>query len=71
MEITTHFGTTPVTLVTNGFEERVDIDQLTSINYENLYGEAVTISALLNKVGMLRADAECTMNEKKLERDVC
>lgn len=71
MEITTHFGTTPVTLVTNGFEDRVDIDQLTSINYENLYGEAVTISALLNKVGMLRADAECTMNEKKLERDVC
>jgi hypothetical protein len=71
MEITTHFGTTPVTLVTNGFEERVDIDQLTSINYENLYGEAATISALLNKVGMLRADAECTMNEKKLERDVC
>ena len=23
MEITTHFGTTPVTLVTNGFEDRV------------------------------------------------
>lgn len=71
MELLVHFNETPVTLVTNGFEDRIDIDQLTSIDYSNLYGEAVTISALLNKVGMLRADAECKMNEKKLERDVC
>jgi len=71
MEILVHFNGVPVTLETNGFSGRIDIDQLTSINYENLYGEAVTVSALLNKVGVLRAEAEQALAEKKLERDVC
>ena len=46
MEILVHFNDVPVTLVTNGFEETVDIDKLTSIDYSNLYGEAVTVSAV-------------------------
>lgn len=70
MEILVHFNDVPVTLVTNGFEETVDIDKLTSIDYSNLYGEAVTVSALLNKVGLLRAEAECAVSEKKLEKEV-
>lgn len=70
MEILVHFNDVPVTLVTNGFEETVDIDKLTSIDYSNLYGEAVTVSALLNKVGLLRAEAERAVLEKKLEKEV-
>ena len=70
MELLVHFSETPVTLVTNGFDDVLDIDRLTSIDYTNLYGEAVTVSALLNKVGMLRAEAEKKMLEKKLEREV-
>lgn len=70
MNILVHFNGVPVTLQTNGFEDRIDIDRLTSIDYGNLYGEAVTVSALLNKVGMLRAEAEKTMNEKKLEKEI-
>lgn len=70
MEILVHFNDVPVTLVTNGFEETVDIDKLTSIDYSNLYGEAVTVSALLNKVGLLRAEAERAASEKKLEKEV-
>ena len=70
MEILVHFNDVPVTLVTNGFEETVDIDKLTSIDYSNLYGEAVTVSALLNKVGLLRAEAERDVSEKKLEKEV-
>ena len=70
MEILVHFNDVPVTLVTNGFEETVDIDKLTSIDYRNLYGEAVTVSALLNKVGLLRAEAERAVSEKKLEKEV-
>ena len=70
MEILVHFGATPVTLITNGFEDTIDIDKLTSIDYTNLFGEAVTVSALLNKVGMLRAEAEKDMSEKKLYRDI-
>ena len=71
MILTVHFNNTPIQLETNGFEERLDIDRLTSIDYGNLYGEAVTVSALLNKVGMLRAEAEKVMSEKKLEKEVC
>ena len=48
MNILVHFNDVPVTLQTNGFEDTVDIDKLTSIEYSNLYGEAVTVSALLN-----------------------
>lgn len=70
MEILVHFNDVPVTLVTNGFEDTVDIDSLTSIDYSNLYGEAVTVSALLNKVGLLRAEAERAVSEKKLEKEV-
>jgi hypothetical protein len=70
MNILVHFNDVPVTLVTNGFEETVDIDKLTSIDYSNLYGEAVTVSALLNKVGLLRAEAERAVSEKKLEKEV-
>lgn len=70
MEILVHFNDVPVTLVTNGFEDTVDIDKLTSIEYGNLYGEAVTVSALLNKVGLLRAEAEKKVAECKLEKEV-
>lgn len=70
MIITTHFANVPVELETNGFDGRIDIDRLTSINYENLFGEAVTVSALLNKVGILRAEAEKAVAEKKLEKDI-
>lgn len=70
MNILVHFNDVPVTLQTNGFEDTVDIDQLTSIDYSNLYGEAVTVSALLNKVGLLRAEAERAVSEKKLEKEV-
>ena len=47
MKILVHFSGVPVELETNGFSGRIDIDQLTSIDYGNLYGEAVTVSALL------------------------
>lgn len=70
MEILVHFNNVPVTLTTDAFMGTVDVDRLTAIDYSNLYGEAATVSALLNKIGLLRAEAEKTMAEKKLERDV-
>lgn len=70
MVINVHFNNIPIELVTNGFEDTVDIDKLTSIEYSNLYGEAVTVSALLNKVGLLRAEAEKKVAECKLEKEV-
>lgn len=70
MIINVHFNNVPVELETNGFDGKVDIDRLTSIDYSNLFGEAVTVSALLNKIGLLRAEAEKAVADKKLEKDV-
>lgn len=70
MKIKVHFNNVPVELETNGFDGTIDIDRLTSIDYSNLFGEAVTVSALLNKVGLLRSEAEKEMSDKKLEKDV-
>ena len=71
MKILVLFSGVPVELETNGFSGRIDIDQLTSIDTGNLYVEAVTVSALLNKVGLLRAEAEQALAEKKLDMEVC
>lgn len=70
MKIKVHFNNVPVELETNGFDGTIDIDRLTAIDYSNLFGEAVTVSALLNKVGLLRSEAEKEMSDKKLEKDV-
>lgn len=45
----------------------IDLDQVTQIDYSNLYGEIVTISSLLNRVGILRAQVENIFNDFKLE----
>ena len=70
MQIAIHLGNKPVTLTFSDFEDEVDVDRLTSIDHSNLYGESVTISALLNHVGMLKAQQEKYYAEKKLELDV-
>jgi len=59
-----------VTFIMNSLEGEVDVDQLTSIDPSNLYGEAVTVPALLNQIGTLKAQSEKILSEKKLELDV-
>lgn len=69
MQVVLHLGSKPITLNFKEFDGEIDVDQLTSIDHGNLYGEAVTISALLNHVGILKAEAERTHSLKKLEAD--
>lgn len=52
------------------FDDEINIDDLTSIDYSNLYGEAVTVSALLNKVGILKSTAESILAKTKLDCDI-
>lgn len=52
------------------FGDEINVDNLTRIHYENIYGEAVTVSALLNRIGILRADAESEYERKKLEYNI-
>ncbi|MFW6273030.1 MAG: hypothetical protein ACOC2U_04560 [bacterium] len=70
MKLIIHLGDKPVALSFSDFEEEVDVDKLTSIDYSNLFGESVTVSALLNQIGLLKAEAEKTYSEKKLEFDI-
>lgn len=64
------FGSKAVVLNFGEFGDEVDVDNLTSIDYSNLFGEAVTVSALLNRIGILRAEAESIWSTKKLECDI-
>jgi len=50
----------------NEWDTDIDIDSLCQIQYYNLFGEMVTAPALLNKVGLLRADAEAKVKEERL-----
>lgn len=52
------------------WDSDLDLDELTRIDYSNLFGEVVTVSALLNRVGLLKADVEAQLNITKLECDV-
>ena len=70
MKTVVHVGDKPIVLVFSEFDDELDVDQITSIDYSNIYGEAVTVSALQNKVGMLKAESEKYYQEKKLECDI-
>lgn len=48
----------------------IDLDQITQIDYSNLFGEIVTISSLLNRIGILRAQVENILNDFKLETSI-
>lgn len=55
-----------ITITFTEFDE-IDVDELTKIHYDNIYGEMVTISTLLNRVGFLLADMEHRLESKKLD----
>jgi len=52
------------------FDEEIDIDDLTMIHYENLSGEVITISALLNRIGLLKAEAENEVSKNKHQLEI-
>lgn len=45
----------------------LDVDDITQIHYDNLYGEIITISALYNKIGLLKAETDNEYEEYKLD----
>lgn len=69
MNTVVHIGGKPVILLSQDVEEEINIDDLCRINHSNLYGEIVTISALLNKIGVWKAEAEYILAKSKLECD--
>ena len=63
-------GNKIIVLKYNSFDTDVDLDAVTKIDYSNLYGEIVTISSLLNRIGILKADVENIYNDFKLELEI-
>jgi len=59
-----------ITLSFGDFEDDIDVDELTKIDYTNLFGEAVTVSALLNRIGILKAEVEAITSYKQLDFDI-
>ncbi len=70
MKIMVKIGTKTVVLVSPDKDEEIELDDVTTINYSNLYGEAVTVSGLLNKVGLMKVEYEKKAKEEKLFCDV-
>lgn len=65
-----HFGNQVITIKFGKFEDEIDADDLCKIDYSNLYGEAVTVSALMNRLGILKAEAEFIFKQKTLDFEV-
>ena len=65
-----HIDGKPLELTMSDFEDSIDLDDMTRVHYENLIGDAITVSALLNKVGILKAKAESNYNHKKLDFEI-
>lgn len=57
-------------LIFDNFDEDVNIDSLLKIDYSNLIGELVTFPVILNRFGILLAEAESQVAETKLNMDV-
>ena len=67
MEYKVNVGGKVITLIHDNIEETINVDNLTKIDPSNLYGEAVTISAAMNRVGLLRAELQELLDRSKLE----
>jgi hypothetical protein len=52
------------------FDDEVDIDELLKIDYSNLLGEIVTFPVIVNRFGMMLAEAESKLSETKLNMEV-
>lgn len=59
-----------IVLTFGRFDEEVDVDEICKIDYTNLFGESITVSALLNRIGLLRAEAEEISKRKKFEAEI-
>tara|TARA_R110001606_G_scaffold399171_1_gene581283 strand:- start:10932 stop:11465 length:534 start_codon:yes stop_codon:yes gene_type:complete len=67
MQYTIHVGDTPIILEHDNLDSTINVDDLTIIDATNIFGEAVTISAAVNRIGLLKSEVEAKMATAKLE----
>lgn len=62
--------TMTILLTSEDFDYELDMDRITKIDYSNLYGEAVTVDALMNRIGIIQAEAEYVYNRAVLDAEI-
>lgn len=67
MQYTIHIGENPIVLEHDNLDSTINVDDLTIIDTSNIFGEAVTISAAVNRIGLLKSEVEAQMATTKLE----
>ncbi len=63
-------GSYKVSLKFIPFDTDVDLDDLCKIHHDNLFGEIVSISVLMNRVGILRAEAQDLVRKEELSTNL-
>ena len=61
------FMNSSVQMTFAGFDSELNVEEYTTIDYGNIYAELITISTLINRVGIWKADAEYQFDMAKLE----
>jgi hypothetical protein len=67
MQYKIRVGETELTLVHDNMDASINVDDLTKIDVGNIYGDAVTISAAVNRIGLIKAEVEGIMAETRLD----
>ena len=67
MKYPIQIGEKTIILEHDNLDGVINVDDLTKIDTGNIYGEAVTISAAVNRIGLLKAEVEGLMAETRLE----
>ena len=63
-------GDKTYTLLIKEFDDEIEVDDLLRIDYSNLIGELVTFPVIVNRIGIMLAEAEQAVSEKKLNLEV-
>ena len=63
-------GGQTLAIVYEEFDEKVDLDSLLKIDYSNLMGEIITFPIIVNRFGLLLADAESAVAEARLKLEI-
>lgn len=67
MKYTVQYGDKEITLEHGPIDRSIDVDALTIIDTSNIFGEHVTISVAVNRIGLIKAEVEKRMELAKLE----
>ena len=70
MKYTVHIGNQAIVLEHDNIESSINVDDLTIIDTSNIFGEAVTISAAVNRIGLLKSEIEANMAITKLDEKI-